>query len=76
YFIALIIVIPPVMPATFVHSTHVSRASGVTILEGISSQDLTFTSEGSFKVKAGKTKGACESVESALTIVPEFPVGS
>lgn len=53
----------------------VSRAGGVTTPEGISSQDVTFDSQGSFKVKVDKIKGTSESVESAITVVPEFPIG-
>jgi hypothetical protein len=53
----------------------VSRAGGVTTPEGISSQDVTFSSQGSFNVKVEKIRGSSESVESALTVVPEFPVG-
>ena len=51
----------------------VSRAGGVTTPEGISSQDVTFSSQGSFNVKVEKIRGTSESVESALTVVPEFP---
>lgn len=53
----------------------VSRAGGVTTPEGISSQDVSFTSQGSFTVRVEKIKGTSESVESAITVVPEFPVG-
>jgi hypothetical protein len=53
----------------------VSRAGGVTSLEGISSQDLNFASQGSFTIKVEKIRGSSESVESALTVVPEFPIG-
>ena len=53
----------------------VSRSGGVTSPEGISSQDVTFASQGSFTVKVEKIKGTGESVESALTVVPEFPLG-
>jgi hypothetical protein len=56
-------------------SNQVSRAGGVTTPEGISSQDVKFTSQGSFTIKVEKIKGTDESVESALTVVPEFPVG-
>ncbi|MGI0025468.1 MAG: hypothetical protein ACREA4_10050, partial [Nitrososphaera sp.] len=55
--------------------SQVSRAGGVTTPEGISSQDVTFNSQGSFTVKVDKIKGTGESVGSALTVVPEFPVG-
>jgi hypothetical protein len=53
----------------------VSRAGGVTTAEGISSQDMTFTSQGAFTVKVEKIRGSSESVQSSLTVVPEFPVG-
>jgi len=53
----------------------VSRSGGVTTPEGISSQDVKFTSQGSFTIKVEKIEGSGESVESALTVVPEFPVG-
>jgi hypothetical protein len=53
----------------------VSRAGGVTSPEGISSQDVNFGSQGSFTVKVEKIRGSSESVESALTVVPEFPFG-
>jgi hypothetical protein len=53
----------------------VTRAGGVTTPEGISSQDVTFDAQGSFTVKVEKIKGTSESVESALTVVPEFPIG-
>jgi hypothetical protein len=53
----------------------VARAGGVTTPEGISSQDVTFNSQGSFTVKVEKIRGTSESVESALTVVPEFPLG-
>jgi hypothetical protein len=47
----------------------------VTTPEGISSQDVTFTSLGSFNVRVEKIKDTNESVQSGLTVVPEFPVG-
>ena len=53
----------------------VTRAGGVTTPEGISSQDVTFTSQGSFTVKLEKINASGESVQSSLTVVPEFPVG-
>jgi hypothetical protein len=55
--------------------SQVSRAGGVTTPEGISSQDLTFASQGSFTVRVEKIKGTSESVQSAVTVVPEFPLG-
>jgi hypothetical protein len=54
----------------------VTRSSGgVTTPEGISSQDVTFASSGSFNVRVEKIKDTNESVQSGLTVVPEFPVG-
>jgi hypothetical protein len=53
----------------------VARAGGVTTPEGISSQDVTFAAQGPFTVKVEKIKGSAESVESAITVVPEFPLG-
>jgi hypothetical protein len=53
----------------------VTRSGGVTTPEGISSQDVTFASLGSFNVGLGKIKDTNESVQSGLTVVPEFPVG-
>lgn len=43
--------------------------------EGISSQDVTFTSPGSFNVRIEKIKDTNEMVQSGLTVVPEFPLG-
>jgi hypothetical protein len=53
----------------------VTRSRGVTTPEGISSQDVTFASPGSFNVQVEKIKDTNESVQSGLTVVPEFPVG-
>jgi hypothetical protein len=53
----------------------VTRSGGVTTSEGISSQDVTFTSPGPFNVWLEKIKDTNESVQSVLTVVPEFPVG-
>ena len=53
----------------------VTRSGGVTTLEGVSSQDVTFSSQGSFTVKVEKINASSESVESTVSIVPEFPVG-
>jgi hypothetical protein len=36
---------------------------------------VTFNSQGSFTVRVEKIRGTGESVESALTVVPEFPLG-
>ena len=53
----------------------VTRSSGgVMTPEGISSQDVTFASSGSFNVRVEKIKDTNESVQSGLTVVPEFPV--
>ena len=53
----------------------VTRSGGVTTPEGISSQDVTFASLGSFNVRVEKIKDTNEMVQSGLTVVPEFPVG-
>jgi hypothetical protein len=53
----------------------VSRAGGVTTPEGISSQDVSFASQGSFTVKVEKINASSESVQSSLTVIPEFPLG-
>ncbi|MGI0025019.1 MAG: hypothetical protein ACREA4_07735, partial [Nitrososphaera sp.] len=52
----------------------ISRAGGVTTPEGISSQDVTFASQGTFTVRVEKIQGSSESVQSSITVVPEFPV--
>jgi hypothetical protein len=53
----------------------VTRSGGVTSLEGISSQDVTFALSGPFNVRVEKIKDTNEMVQSGLTVVPEFPVG-
>jgi hypothetical protein len=53
----------------------VTRSGGMTTPEGISSQDVTFASPGSFNVRVEKIKDMNEMVQSGLTVVPEFPVG-
>jgi hypothetical protein len=53
----------------------VTRSGGVTTPEGISSQDVTFASPGSFNVRVEKIKDTNEMVQSGLTVVPEFQVG-
>lgn len=53
----------------------VARAGGVTSPEGISSQDVTFAAQGPFTVRVEKIRGSTESVQSAITVVPEFPIG-
>jgi type II secretory pathway component PulM len=53
----------------------VTRSGGVMTPEGISSQDVTFTSPGSFNVRVEKIKDTNEMVQSGLTVVPEFQVG-
>ncbi|WP_148681428.1 hypothetical protein [Candidatus Nitrososphaera gargensis] len=53
----------------------VTRAGGVTTPEGVSSQDMTFASQGSFTVRVDKINASSESVQSSLSVVPEFPVG-
>jgi hypothetical protein len=53
----------------------ITRSGGVTTPEGLSSQDVTFASPGSFNVRVEKIKDTNESVQSGLTVVPEFPIG-
>lgn len=53
----------------------VSRSGGVTTPEGISSQDANFNAQGAFTVKVEKINASSESVQSSLTVVPEFPAG-
>jgi hypothetical protein len=53
----------------------VTRSGGLTTPEDISSQDVTFTSSGPFNVRLEKIKDMNKSVQSGLTVVPEFPVG-
>ncbi|MEW6604459.1 MAG: hypothetical protein AB1351_07180 [Thermoproteota archaeon] len=53
----------------------VSRSGGVTTPEGVSSQDVTFMSTGSFTVVIDKINSSSESVQSSVTVVPEFPAG-
>jgi hypothetical protein len=53
----------------------VTRSGGVTTLEGVSSQDVTFASQGSFTVKVEKINASSESVQSSVSVVPEFPAG-
>ena len=54
----------------------VTRSGGVTTPEGISSQDVTFTSPGVIQCAGRKKiKDTNEMVQSGLTVVPEFPVG-
>ena len=48
----------------------------MTTPEDISSQDVTFTSPGPFNVRLEKIKDMNKSVQSGLTVVPEFPVGT
>lgn len=49
------------------------RAGGVTTPEGVSSQDVTFNTTGSFTVRVDKIRGTSESIQSSVTVVPEFP---
>ena len=53
----------------------VTRSGGVTTPEGISSQDVTFTSPGSFNVRVEKIRDTNEMVQSGLTVVPKFQLG-
>lgn len=51
------------------------RAGGVTTPEGMSSQDVTFESTGSFSVRVDKINASSESIQSSVTVTPEFPAG-
>jgi hypothetical protein len=53
----------------------VIRAGGVTTPEGVSSQDVSFASTGSFTVKVDKINSGDESIQSSVMVVPEFPGG-
>lgn len=53
----------------------VVRSGGVTTPEGVSSQDVTFMSQGSFTIRVDKINSSSESVQSSVTVVPEFPAG-
>jgi hypothetical protein len=53
----------------------VTRSGRLTTPEDISSQDVTFTSPGPFNVRLEKIKDMNKSVQSGLTVMPEFPVG-
>ena len=64
-----------VIPAPLFVEPYAIGGRGVTTPEGISSQDVTFTSPGPFNVRLEKIKNTNESVQSGLTVVPEFPVG-
>ena len=53
----------------------VTRSGGVTTLEGVSSQDMMFASQGAFTIRIEKINASSESVQSTVSIVPEFPAG-
>ena len=53
----------------------VERLGGVTTQEGVSSQDVSFLSQGSFTVRVDKINSSNESVQSSVSVVPEFPAG-
>ncbi len=53
----------------------VLRSGGVTTPEGVASQDVSFTSPGSFTVRVEKIQDTNELIQSGLTVVPEFPLG-
>src|SRR5690606_12302281 len=55
------------------NGVEVTRAGGVTTPEGVSSQDVTFNTTGSFTVRVDKIRGTSESIQSSVTVVPEFP---
>jgi hypothetical protein len=48
----------------------------VTTPEGVSSQDVTFASQGSFTIRIEKINASSESVQSGVTVVPEFSAGT
>lgn len=52
------------------------RSGGVTTPEGLSSQDVNFSSQGSFTVSVEKINATSESVQSSVQVVPEFPVAA
>lgn len=54
----------------------VTRAGGVTTPEGLSSQDVTFASQGAFTIWIEKINASSESVQSGVTVVPEFAAGT
>ena len=47
----------------------------MTTPEGVGSQDVTFDAQGSFTMRVDKINASSESVQSSITVVPEFPVG-
>jgi hypothetical protein len=53
----------------------VVRSGGATTPEGVGSHDMTFESQGSFTVRVDNINSSDESVQSSVTVVPEFPVG-
>jgi hypothetical protein len=55
------------------NGNEVLRSGGVTTPEGVSSQDISFASQGSFTVRVDKINSSSESVQSSVTVVPEFP---
>jgi hypothetical protein len=58
------------------NGNEVTRAGGVTTPEGVSSQDVTFASQGSFTIRIEKINASSESVQSGVTVVPEFSAGT
>ena len=54
----------------------VTRVGGVTTPEGLSSQDVTFASQGSFTIRIEKINASSESIQSGITVVPEFAAGT
>ncbi|MGI0039323.1 MAG: hypothetical protein ACREAO_05870 [Nitrososphaera sp.] len=56
--------------------TEVTRVGGVTTPEGLSSQDVTFASQGSFTIRIEKINASSESIQSGVTVVPEFAAGT
>ncbi len=72
----------PVSAATYelvikdAQESEVYRSGGVTTPEGLSSQDVNFSAQGSFTVSVEKINASSESVQSSVQVVPEFPVAA
>jgi hypothetical protein len=72
----------PVSAATYelvirgADGSEVYRSGGVTTPEGLSSQDVNFSSQGSFTVSVEKINASSESVQSSVQVVPEFPAAA
>lgn len=72
----------PVSAATYelvmqdASGNEVYRSGGVTTPEGLSSQDVNFSEQGSFTIRVEKINASSESVQSSIQVVPEFPVAA